>query len=340
MDDVDRRLMTLISMSPRMHYRELAERLGISRQAVHHRIRVLMETGVIQGTTADISGPYLDAVPVVVFGRAKSGPIENTLDLLGESEFTRRVVVAGGNFLYVVGLLRNISELDSFAEFVRHTAEMQEPTVGVYSLNPGLMPEYIVDGIGRRKQSYKRLSLLDLRIIASLKGNARRSVAEIASMVGVSPKTVRRHLEGMISEGSLELSVRSDQPSGGDMLFLLHLTIRDGADKVGLARRLLLRYPFMDAYIRAFSNIPDFLVWIFWTGRLTEMRRVLKETGEERDVLSVVPNFAYLERIYSTTWRDRLPALEVHMPEGRRARRPTRRAKQKGPNWRGDLPAH
>ena len=72
MDDTDRKLLILIGVNPRIHYRELAKRLGISRQAVHHRMRVLTEIGVIKGVTAGISVSYLNAVPVSVFGRSKT----------------------------------------------------------------------------------------------------------------------------------------------------------------------------------------------------------------------------------------------------------------------------
>src|SRR4030066_2124018 len=205
MDDTDRKLMILIGAEPRIHFRDLAKRLGISRQAVHHRMQVLTKIGVIRGAIAGISVAYLDAIPVCIFGRSRTASVEETLNRLAESDLTRRAVVAGGNFLCVVGFLREISELGGYVEFVKRTAEMPEPTVGIYCLDDGLSPYYSVDGVEKRRQTYKELSPLDLRIIASLKDNARRPIAEIAVMLGVSARTVRRHLENMISEGSLDL---------------------------------------------------------------------------------------------------------------------------------------
>jgi DNA-binding Lrp family transcriptional regulator len=318
MDDTDRKLLTLLEANPRMHFRELAKRLGISRQAVHRRMQVLTEVGVIKGAIAGISIAYLDAVPMAVSGRSKTASIEETLDRLGECEFTRRVVVAGGNYLYVVGFLRNISELDRYVEFVKRAAEMPEPTVGIFCLDDGLMPGYSVDGAGKRKQSYKELSLLDLKIIASLKDDARRPIAEIAEKVGVSAKTVRRHLENMISEGSLDMSVPMDSASGGDMFLIMHVNLRDGADKREYGRRLLSKNYFQDQYIRTHSNLPSLLIWVFWSDKITEIRKVLREIGEDEDVLSVMLNFAYLERIY-TTWRDKL--LPVQMRSSGKARK-------------------
>lgn len=317
MDDTDRKLLILINANPRIHFRELAKRLGISTQAVHHRMQVLTEIGVIKGMIAGISIPYLDAVPVAVFGRSRTASIEETLNRLGESEFSRRAVVTRGNFLYVVGFLRNISELGSYAEFVKRAAEMPEPTVGIYCLDDGLMPNYSVDGGRKRKQSYKELSSLDLKIIASLKDNARRPIADIADMVGVSARTARRHLEDMISEGSLDLSAPMDLPSGGDMFLIMHVNLRDGADKGEVGRRLLSKYPFQDQYVRTFSNLPSFLMWVFWSDKMTEIRKVLIEIDEDEDVLAVMPNFAYLERIYAT-WRDKLTAVQTRPSENAR----------------------
>lgn len=320
MDDTDRKLLIILGAEPRIHYRELAKRLGLSRQAVHHRVQVLTERGVIKGTIAGISIPYLDAITVGVFGRSRTAAVEGALDKLGECELTRRAVVAGGNFLYVVGFLRDVSELGGYVEFVKRTAEMPEPTVGIYCVDDGLSPYYSVDGSEKRKQSYKELTPLDLRIIATLKDNARRPVAEIASMLGVSARTVRRHLKDMMSDGSLEMCMPADLLSGGDHFLVAHVSLRDGADKVEVGRGLLSKYQFQDAYVRTFSNLPSLLLWVFWSGKMNEIRRAVREVGEDPEVQAVMLNFAYLERMYAT-WRDKLPEARM---------RPIRKAGRRG----------
>jgi DNA-binding Lrp family transcriptional regulator len=305
MDDTDRELMIQINGNPRIQIRELAKRLGISKQAVHHRMQVLMEKGVIRGMTAGISVSYLDAVPVAISGPSKTASIEKTLDRLGKSEFTRRVIVCGGNYLYVVGFLRNVSELDGYVEFVKREGEIVDPIVGIYCLDDGLMPGYCVDGGGEQRKAHKELSALDLKIIASLRNNARRPVAEIAAMVGVSAKTVRRHLDSMMADGSLDMNMPYDGLSGGDMFLVMHVNLMNGADKKEVGRRLISKHYFRDHYVRTYSNIPNFLVWVFWSDKIADIRKSLKETSEDEDVQSVMLNFAYSERIYPT-WRDRL----------------------------------
>src|SRR5512136_1181744 len=107
MDDTDRKLLMLLAAEPRTRSRELARRAGISRQTVQQRMQVLTRNGVLKGIMANISSFYLDAIYVSVFGKSNTTSIEDTLDRLGENELTHGTFVAGGNYLYVRGLLRN-----------------------------------------------------------------------------------------------------------------------------------------------------------------------------------------------------------------------------------------
>jgi DNA-binding Lrp family transcriptional regulator len=156
MDDTDRKLMLLIYENPRIPLQEIAKRLGISRQAVNHRMQVLTRIGVFRSVRASISQHYLDAVAVAVWGRSKAASVEKNLDRLGESEFTSRAIVAGGNDVYVIGVLRSISELDGYVGFVKGVVEMPEPTVGIVCFGDGVNPDAYDGGI--RKQSPKELS--------------------------------------------------------------------------------------------------------------------------------------------------------------------------------------
>ena len=326
MDSTDQRLLNLVASNPRAHLQELAEKLGISKQAVYHRMQSLMDAGVIKGTTAGISFAYLKAVPVAIFGRSNAAPVEGVMDKLGKSEFTRRVIVAGGNYVYVVGELRNVSELDGYAQFVKNTADMPEPIVGIYCLDDVPMPDYNVDGLKVRKRSYKELSHLDLKIIASLKNDARRPTTDIAETVGASTKTVKRRLDSMISDESLELHTIMDSPLGGKMLTLMHVTLRSGAHKGEVAMRLLSKNPSLDGYARTFVDVPSLVIVVFWSGDLRETRSIFRETSKDEDVLAVTLNFGYLERIYETTWRDKLLEAWVQGDdEGGIRRRPRER---------------
>jgi DNA-binding Lrp family transcriptional regulator len=302
MDDTDRKLMLLICENPRMPSREIAKRLGISRQAAHHRLQAMAKAGVFKSVLANISIHYIGGFNVMIFGRSKTASIEKTLDRLGNSELTYRVSVAGGNYLYVIGFLRNISEIDGYFEFVKQAAEMQEPTLGIVCYGDGVNPDW-ADGFP--KQGHRKLSTLDLRIIASLRDDARKPIVEIADSVGVSARTVRRRLDIMRSEGSLDFDQLYDITSGEDMLTLVHVNLREGADRRRVGRRLISKDPVHFVLMRSFSNLPDFLLGLLSSDKMTEIRKLLREISEDEDVLAVTPNQLYFERMYAT-WDLRL----------------------------------
>lgn len=313
MDEIERNLLMLIYANPRIHSRELAKSLGISRQTVQERLRILRNKGIFNGMNVAVSEYYLDAVYVNVFGKSNSASIDEVLNRLGESDRTHGVIVAGGNYLYVRGLLRNISELDEYVQFAKRVAEIPEPSVGIIRFDAGIMPEY-VDGVGRRER-YSELTSLDFKIIASLQHDVRKPSSKIAHEVGASVKTVERHLNRMFSEGSIDVYVPWDTPPGEDMYTLIHVDLKEGVDNVKVGRRIFSRYPHMTLYVRSFGNLPDFLICTFCSDKMTEIRKVLRLIAEDEDVRSVTPNLLYGERLYST-WRDKLPEVQASLASG------------------------
>jgi len=308
MDDTDRKLLLLLYENPRMPNKELESRLGMSRQAIHHRMLALTKSGVFRIIRPGVSIHYIDGVAATVWGRSRTSSVEETLDKLGKNEFVGRVVVAGGNYLYILGCLRKASELDGYVEFVKRTAEISEPTIGLAVFSDGILSH--VSGEERR-QSYKKLSPLDLRIIISLRDNVRKPTAEIAEMLGVSTKTVCRHLNDMTSGGSLDYDIPWDVPLGEDMLTVVHVYLKEDANKVGVARRLISKDPIHLPYFRSFANLPGFLLGIISSNRMSEIRKILAEIREDDDVAAITPNLVYHERLYDN-WTERLPDIWLH----------------------------
>lgn len=313
MDETDRRLMLLLAENPRIPYRELADKLGVSVQAVHRRIQLLMKAGVLRGFTAGISIRYLNAVPVIVFGRSNALSTEDTVKELSSS-----VLVAGGNLIYAVALLRSISDLEKYVDFVKRTAEISEPTVGIYSTDAGLAPDFI-DGGKRVFDEPSTLTPLDLRIIKSLQPDCRKPVADIAKEIAVSSRTVSRRLQKMIDEGSIDLVIPMDPTCTGDIVSLVHVVLNDGVSKKDVGARFLNRYSPRVWYLRSFTNMPNFLLCVVCTNTMTELREILGEIAKDRAVKSIVPNIWYSDHIFET-WRDKMVSPDVgQAKEGRSA---------------------
>jgi DNA-binding Lrp family transcriptional regulator len=312
MDDTDRKLMLLMYEDPRMPVQELAKRLKTSRQTVNHRMQALTRLGVFKNIRAAISIHYLGLVPLYIWGRTSGTSIEDILDRFEGTELVDAVIVLGGSDLLIVGAPRKEFELEDYIEFVRRTAEMTELTVGKPCYGDGSNPPSYDKG--RQMKNYRDVSPIDLKIIVSLDDNARKPVAEIASDVGASTRTVRRHLERMKLEGVLTFDMPWDIPSGEDMYTLMYLNIRSGADKAKIARRLLSRNPLRVTVVRSFSNLPHFLMGLLKSDGMKETRKILSDISNDEDILSVTPNLIYLEREY-WSWDQKLPAALARIPE-------------------------
>jgi DNA-binding Lrp family transcriptional regulator len=312
MDEIDRRLMLLMCEDPRMPVKELAKRLKVSRQTVNSRMQTLAKLGVFKNIRAAISIHFLGLVPVYVWGGTTATSIERMLDRFEGTELVDAVIVLGGNNLLVVGAPRKESEFESYVEFVKRTAEMMEPVVGIPCYGDGCNPPSYDKG--KQRRSYKDLSPVDLKIIASLDDNVRKPITEVADSVGVSARTAKRHLERMKRENVLTYDMPWDIPSGEDMFTLMYMNLRGGADKAKISKRLRSRYPTRVTVVRSFSNLPDFLMVLLKSSNMRETREILRDVGRDEDILAVTPNLIYFEREY-WSWDQKLPAALTRFPE-------------------------
>jgi DNA-binding Lrp family transcriptional regulator len=76
MDKTDVILSMLLLANSRTPYRELADKLNLSANAVHKRIQSLIDVGVIRKFTAKISLPALQAVVVILCGKSEAESAE------------------------------------------------------------------------------------------------------------------------------------------------------------------------------------------------------------------------------------------------------------------------
>ena len=83
-DDVDRRLLTLLAADPRMSTRALARAIGMSPGAVGERLDRLHASGVIRGFRLDVAPAALGfGLEVLVAIELRQGsPVDDTIGLL------------------------------------------------------------------------------------------------------------------------------------------------------------------------------------------------------------------------------------------------------------------
>lgn len=298
MDKTDIILIQLLLQNSRQSYRELAEKINLSANAVHKRIQELQEIGVIHAFTARISlSAFEQAISIYVWGQSDSKTLTETMNTLGKHSNIYWASVGGKNDLYIGAYLKRMADLEAFTTFIKKEGQIPNPTVGI-----GFQ-------FGQSSPTIN-LSSLDTRIVGSLHKNSRKRVSEVAEELGVSAKTVRRRLSKMISEGSIEMSLEWYPDKSNDIMTIFHLQLKPASEKNEVLPILLNKYSPNFLFPLFVSNLPNLLLCVVWTNSMKELRDLRTSFESEEVFESLEPVVLYDGSLFDT-WRD-----EVLMKKG------------------------
>jgi len=292
MDKTDVSLCLSLMTNSRTPYHELAAKLGLSINAVHKRIRAMVDSGIIRAFTARPSLLSLGAISVWVFGRSEAPHPSEVHLRLKTNDSTYWVANSGGGYVYVGGYLRDLSELDSYVAFVKAEGGITDPTVGIIPLPANRFPK-------------EELHQLDQQILASLHKDSRKPLSDVASEVNASAKTVHRRLERMIEKGLVDLSIDWYPDASNDIVSLCHTALDRRADRMEVLaalRRSLSQNILVEVL---FSNLPNQLVLFLWTNSMKQMDDLREDIGRAEGVASVTLNVLQIGYMFDT-WRDKL----------------------------------
>jgi len=300
MDETDLLLCKILIVNSRLPHREIADRLGMSVQAVHRRIQALVDERVIRAFTARISAGYLNAVQVFLFGVPETTSFKEVVERLAEDDRTATAVAISGNNLFLVGILRNSSELEGYVDFVRRAASMPNPGVAMEGTTQ--FPD-----APDRPASAARTPLgdLDLRILRSLHRDSRKAVEDVAAELGVSSKTVKRHLDRMVAEGAVEFGIDFVASSSSGVVSFLAIEVNPGVDRTAVRRELAAEHGPTLITITTPSNLPIALMVMAWSPTILNQQQLVESIGANPAVATVVSHLPQETHVFET-WRDRL----------------------------------
>jgi DNA-binding Lrp family transcriptional regulator len=293
-------LCQLLLGNSRLSYRELAEKLDLSVTAVHNRIQTLIEMGIIRKFNASLSVLTQNAIHVFIYGYSKANPISNLNAKLETQGSIYWLAVGGGNILYIGAFLRTVSELDGLARFVKETAEIPEPIVGLTgSPMPPTLKHLDFNHIDTK------LCELDYKIIRSLKDDSRKPTSDIAEELGVSTKTVRRRLARMEKNFLIQFSIEWYPDASNDIMSVFQVNLKAEANPQAPNLILQKHYP-NTLFYWSFSNIPNSCIFMVWTPTTKELKEIRESFEQESSVQSAAPNIIFTGYIFKT-WRDQIP---------------------------------
>ena len=291
MDETDITLCKLLLDNSRRSYDELASKLGLSINAVHKRVKALEELNIIRSFIARPSLTAQNVTSVWIFGRSLSKKSHDSHLKLQKNDHTYWVAYTGGEVIYVGGYLRDISELDAYSTFVRNEAQIDEPIVAILPSTP-------------RHGSTDELHQLDYQIISSLHKDSRKPLANVASELNLTAKTVRNRLERMIDRQLIDLTLEWYPDASNDILSILHISLGMNIDRMKLSSMLTESLSPNLVFCVPFSNYPNQLVAVIWANTMRKIEELHEKVSEMEDIDSVTSNVLQIGYSFET-WRDK-----------------------------------
>jgi DNA-binding Lrp family transcriptional regulator len=298
MDEVDFHICQLLITNSRRSVREIADELGLSVQATHRRLQALEETDSIQRYYGVPSVKALGITTVYIFGRSEKTDRDALLEQLSTNELVSNIYICAGNQTYVICWLRDIAELDALTEFVMRVGEMPSPQIGIIPSMP-----IFVHGRESTVSESRHLSALDFRIIDNLHYDTRKPIIDIAEELSVSTRTVQRHLDRMINEDLIELTIWFHPRDSNVLTMILHVDLEKDASRDRVVNILLKELGPKLIGIVPFSNRPNHIMTAFHINSMKEAEELQGNIEKEDYVIGTEAYFIYKGDRFPT-WRD------------------------------------
>lgn len=199
--------------------------------------------------------------------------------------------MAGGNYIYVRGILHDISEMNRYVNFVIREGKITNPVYG------------LLDMAQSKTASEDLLTNMDYRILASLQANSRKQIVDVANELKISAKTARGRLERMEENGLISYGIKFDPTSSGYIFAAMSLFLKNGTDNEKAMSLITKKYGKNIMYIYSFYTISNLIVINVWTKTMAELRILQSSLHDEGYFERIVLNTPY-EVYYFDTWLD------------------------------------
>lgn len=212
MDDIDKRIILELDSDCRMTYKTMADKLGLSATAIKKRITKLLDTGVIDRYIATLRLEMINADALLAIVQTDGSEFqEEIIDQMGKNPAIFQVssVACGKGGLYsVYAVTKGLSALSDFGTYLR-------------TLESVINTEIHVLIYPRGKKVH--LTKTQLRVLQQLVDNPRMSIVDIAELVGMTARRVRRTITELQEGGGINFAIFWNLGKGGLTEVLLRI---------------------------------------------------------------------------------------------------------------------
>ncbi|MBI3033307.1 AsnC family transcriptional regulator [Candidatus Woesearchaeota archaeon] len=209
LDTRDLKILSMLSCDARTPLAVLAKETYVSKVAVHNRIKVLEEKGIIQGYAASLDLRMLGYFTYHIFmviNETNDTKKQHLIDFLIKHPNTKNVVEYSDRWdLEWVLIAKDVQEFDTivieitntFADIIveKHKFEV---IYGYKSVNYPILSEYATEKMMLMKHQQNEKSSLDehdLKIITTLAEHAGASILKIAELTQLTPDIIRYRMK-------------------------------------------------------------------------------------------------------------------------------------------------
>jgi DNA-binding Lrp family transcriptional regulator len=215
LDSKDFQLIVALYDNTRQSYQSLGRRVSLSPPAVRDRLNRLKRKGILQG--------FMLLIDSSIFDR-------DDLLLIFHGDFPRKTVLSA---LAVPDVSWVAWKLDGGMTLRLWTKNEHEATDNLVKIT-GIGPSGRAFTPGRRRPP---VSIIDLSIMDALINDPRASFGQIIKSTGLSPKTVRKHLDQLLETKTISITpLLGALTDSGDLIYPLVVT---GRTSISDVRRIM-----------------------------------------------------------------------------------------------------
>jgi len=256
-------------MDPRRSFRAIARNLDIDELTVRNRLRRLHRMGFLKGWRMFVNPALLGVDLVQVLIEYRSSSREQLIEELRESPAITVIVEHLGKSMWVAFACEKNQSSDSEVKLIEELAGAK--TSALFRI--------------RFPNSDLKLSRTDVDIIKSLSRDPRKPYSDAAKELGLSSRTVRRRLGGLV-EGKAIFVIPSMDPSAleGALLADLLVEYSGGEDRTIVNQEILSKLD--DFLIRSQLGDPGygfFNLFITKISAVHEIRRIVRSIKGVKD---------------------------------------------------------
>jgi len=237
----------------------------------------------------------LGATTVLVVGRSELRADDALFEKIAQTQLIYWLGMGAEKRVYIGAYLRDISDLDSLTRFAKDRLGIDDPRVLIHAPSPPRL----------RKDPLLNLKSLDYRIIYALHHDSRKTIPVLADELGISAKTIRRHLRNLVEKQLVELSLKWFPDAANDIISLAECNITSTTDSEKALKPLRKKYSPNWMFEHRFTNQPGFCLAWLWTPTMKEFQGVYDSMRAEPIFDSI--NIEILHHgVLFDTWRDSL----------------------------------